>query len=121
MLIPIKQERIQVINMDTELSEIYSFIQSIPPFDSLPQPALARLIRELAINYVRKDEFLPPKGVNEARLYIVRKGALSCLSSNDELIAQLGEGDLCTEFCKQILQSISNTDQSNVDPNNPPH
>ena len=93
--------------MDTELSEISSFIQSIPPFDSLPKPTLERLIRELSINYVRKGESLPPKGIDEPRLYIVRKGALSCLSNNDELISQLGEGDLCTEFCKQHLQSPS--------------
>lgn len=89
--------------MDIELSEISSFIQSIPPFDSLPQPALARLIRELSINYVRKNETLPPKGIDEARLYIVRKGALSCMANEDELISRLGEGDLCTEFCKKIL------------------
>lgn len=99
--------------MDTELSEIYSFIQSIPPFDSLPKPTLSRLIRELNINYVRKDEYLPPKGVNESRLYIVRKGALSCLS-NDELVSRLGEGDLCTEFCKQNLQISSNTQQTKI-------
>lgn len=91
--------------MDTELSEISSFIQNIPPFDSLPKPALGHLIRELTINYVRKDEALPPKGINEPRLYIVRKGALSCLSNEGELISRLGEGDLCTEFCKQSLQS----------------
>ena len=90
--------------MDTELSEIYSFIQAIPPFDSLPKPALARLIRELTINYVRKDEYLPPKGINEPRLYIVRKGALSCLANDDELVSRLGEGDLCTEFCSKAYR-----------------
>lgn len=90
--------------MDTELSEISSFIQSIPPFDSLPQPALARLIRELSISYLRKGETLPPKGIDTPRLYIVRKGALSCLSTEDELISRLGEADLCTEFCKHSLQ-----------------
>lgn len=89
--------------MDIELSEISSFIQSIPPFDSLPKSALAKLIRELNINYVRKDETLPPKGINEPRLYIIRKGALSCVANNNELISRLGEGDLCTEFCKQSL------------------
>lgn len=98
--------------MDTELSEIYSFIKGIPPFDSLPKPALARLIGELSINYVRKDEYLPPKGINEPRLYIVRKGALSCLSDDEELISRLGEGDLCTEFCKQSLQLSSNEIQA---------
>jgi CBS domain-containing protein len=98
--------------MDSELSEICSFIQSIPPFDSLPQPALARVIRELTINYVRKDEALPPKGITEPRLYIVRKGALSCLSDTNELISRLGEGDLCTEFCKQYLQLPNNSEAS---------
>jgi len=91
--------------MDIELSEISSFIQSIPPFDSLPKPALARFIRELSINYVRKGETLPPKGIDEPRLYIVRKGALTCLANDDELISRLGEGDLCTEFCKQSLHT----------------
>ncbi|MBL4765032.1 MAG: cyclic nucleotide-binding/CBS domain-containing protein [Colwellia sp.] len=97
--------------MDIELSEISSFIQSIPPFDSLPKPALARLIRELSINYVRKGETLPPNEINEPRLYIVRKGALSCLTNDNELISRLGEGDLCTEFCKQSLQTASNNQQ----------
>lgn len=97
--------------MDIELSEISSFIQSIPPFDTLPKPTLARLIRELSINYVRKGETLPPKGINEPRLYIVRKGALSCLTSDKELISRLGEGDLCTEFCKQSLYLPNDIEQ----------
>ncbi len=99
--------------MDTELSEISSFIQSIPPFDSLPKPTLARLISELSINYIRKGETLPPKGINEPRLYIVRKGALSCIANDGELVSRLGEGDLCTEFCKQSLQA-SNSDKPKI-------
>jgi len=101
--------------MDTELSEIYSFIQAIPPFDSLPKLVLARLIRELTIHYVRKGEYLPPKGIDESRLYIVRKGALSCISNDEELISRLGEGDLCTEFCKHSLQNSSNIELSNTE------
>jgi len=85
-------------NMDTELSEISTFIHSIPPFDSLPKPVLAHLVRELSINYVRKDDYLPPKGINEPRLYILRKGAISCISSDGELVSRLGEGDLCDAF-----------------------
>ena len=106
--------------MDTELSEISSFIQSIPPFDSLPKPTLARLIRELSINYLRKGDTLPPKGIDEPRLYIVRKGALSCLSIDDELISRLGEGDLCTEFCKHDLQG-SKQDSANIPEKNKRH
>ncbi|MDX2368750.1 MAG: hypothetical protein QNK36_10160, partial [Colwellia sp.] len=97
--------------MDIELSEISSFIQSIPPFDSLPKPALARLLRELSINYVRKGQSLPPEGISEPRLYIVRKGALSCMANENELISRLGEGDLCTEFCKQILHMPNDIEQ----------
>jgi len=97
--------------MDIELSEISSFIQSIPPFDSLPKPALAQLVKELNISYVRKEEMLPPEGINEPRLYIVRKGALSCMSDEDELISRLGEGDLCTEFCKQTLHTPNDIKQ----------
>jgi CBS domain-containing protein len=97
--------------MDIELSEISSFIQSIPPFDSLPKSALALLIRELNISYVRKEKMLPPEGINEPRLYIVRKGALSCMSDDGELISRLGEGDLCTEFCKQTLHTPNDIKQ----------
>ncbi|TMM45309.1 putative nucleotidyltransferase substrate binding domain-containing protein [Colwellia ponticola] len=84
--------------MDTELSEISTFICSIPPFDSLPKHLLAQLVRELTINYLRKGEQLPPKGMTEARLYILRKGAMSCLSAEGELVSRLGEGDLCDAF-----------------------
>lgn len=84
--------------MDNELSEITTFIQNIPPFDSLPKQILANLVRELSINYVRKGESLPPKGINEPRLYILRKGAVSCLSVKGELISRLGESDLCDAF-----------------------
>jgi len=84
--------------MDTELSEISTFIHNIPPFDSLPKQVLAHLVRELTINYIRKDDSLPPKGITEPRLYIIRKGALSCRSNDGELINRLGESDLCDAF-----------------------
>lgn len=97
--------------MDIELSEISSFIQAIPPFDTLPKPALARLVRELSINYIREGDTLPPKGITEARLYIVRKGALSCMANEEELISRLGEGNLCTEFCKKVLHIPNDLEQ----------
>lgn len=101
--------------MDTELSEITTFIQSIPPFDSLPKQVLAQLVRELNINYVRKNELLPPQGINEPRLYILRKGAISCLSANNELIAKLGEGDLCTAFCSEEIAQHDGISQVQTD------
>jgi len=91
--------------MDIELSEITAFIQNIPPFDDLPSDDLIQLVREIDISYLRHNETLPPKTVNDDRLYIIRKGAMSCLSSSGELISRLGESDLCTQFCNSILSS----------------
>ena len=105
--------------MDTELSEISAFIYSIPPFDSLPKQVLAQLVRELTINYVRKDDHFPPKGINEPRLYILRKGALSCLTPDGELVSRLGEGDLCDAFyhtdTKSLLNTSNTSNQTNTE------
>ncbi|MBU2871856.1 putative nucleotidyltransferase substrate binding domain-containing protein [Colwellia sp. E2M01] len=101
--------------MDPELSEISSFIHSIPPFDSLPKQVLSQLVRELSINYVRKSEPFPPKSIKEARLYIIRKGAMSCLSADGELVNKLGEGDLCDAFFHaNVSTTESNTANENV-------
>ncbi len=102
--------------MDTELSEISTFIHSIPPFDSLPKQVLAQLVRELNINYVRKGDNLPPKGISEPRLYILRKGAISCLSADGELVSRLGEGDLCDAFYHSDANTLTQTRTNNQSP-----
>ncbi|MFQ3209410.1 MAG: CBS domain-containing protein [Colwellia sp.] len=94
--------------MDTKLSEISNFIHSIPPFDSLPKQVLAHLVRELSINYVRKDNSLPPKDINEPRLYILRKGAISCRTADGVLVSRLGEGDLCDAFYHSHNSALDN-------------
>ena len=85
--------------MDAALAEIYSFVQVIPPFDDLPENIVEDIVSEICICYVRRDESLPPKGINDARLYLLRKGALTYLAPDKELLAKYGEGDLCTVFC----------------------
>jgi CBS domain-containing protein len=87
--------------MDTELSEIISFIKEIPPFDLLPCTIVDKLVREMSISYVRAGETLPPEGINDARLFILRKGALVYLTADKELIGKYGEGDICTVFCHE--------------------
>lgn len=91
--------------MDTELSEITAFLQAIPPFDLLPNDIIDKLVRKISICYVRTGEKLPPKGITEPRVYLLRKGALVYLDEDKELLGKYGEGDMCTVFCHQRLVS----------------
>lgn len=100
--------------MDSELSEISVFIQNIPPFDSLPKQILANLVRQFSINYVSKGESLPPKGINESSVYILRKGAISCFSIEGELINRLGKSDLCDAFYHTSANANNDTLETNL-------
>jgi len=99
--------------MDNELAEIISFVEKTPPFEFLSKAVLNTIVRELNICYLRKGEYLPPKGdsTDEAKLYLLRSGALSYFSNENELLGKYGEGDICTVFCrgidnKKMLSSI---------------
>ncbi len=87
--------------MDTALSEICTFVAAIPPFDKLPNETLETVIKEMSICYMRGGESLPPKGITDQRLYIVKKGALSYFSSDDELLGKYAERDICSRFCRK--------------------
>ncbi|MCJ8318889.1 MAG: hypothetical protein MJK12_04600 [Colwellia sp.] len=95
--------------MDADLSEITAFIQKIPPFDLLSQQVIDKLVRGISICYLRAGEKLPPKGSTEAKLYILRKGALTYLAADKEIIAKYGEGDVCTVYCHDGLDNINET------------
>jgi len=86
--------------MDAALAEIFTFVQGIPPFDDLPVSVVESIVSEINICYVRRDETLPPKEIKDNRLYILRKGALTYLAPDKELLGKYGEGDLCTVFCQ---------------------
>lgn len=93
--------------MDNALAEIYTFVQAVPPFDQMPKSVLENVVSELNISYLRSNMPLPPEEISEARLYILRKGALSYLSANEELLGKYGEGDLCPLFCQtDVSQKI---------------
>jgi len=85
--------------MEIELKEIRDFIASIPPFDRLPQTVVDSLTENSSIRYVRRNATFPPENINQSRLYLIRKGALSHYSKDDELLEKLSEGDLCTKHC----------------------
>ncbi|MBF0471044.1 MAG: cyclic nucleotide-binding/CBS domain-containing protein [Gammaproteobacteria bacterium] len=85
--------------MEIELQEIFDFISAIPPFDRLPPEVVTAVSRKITIRYLRRGRSLPPLGVEEHRLYLLRKGAVSIHSHRNTLLGKLGEGDVCTAFC----------------------
>lgn len=86
-------------NMDSALTEISEFVQTIPPMDLLPSDIIELVIKEISICYVRRGQTLPPEGVTADNLYILRKGALSYVTETNDLLGKYGEGDICTVFC----------------------
>ncbi|TWX58521.1 putative nucleotidyltransferase substrate binding domain-containing protein [Colwellia hornerae] len=86
--------------MDHELAEISAFLQAIPPFDTLPESLTLQLVKEINICYVRAKQPLPPNGIKEARLYILRKGALVYTDHNGQLVGKYTEGEICSVFCR---------------------
>ena len=85
--------------MEIELKEIRDYIASIPPFDRLPMVQIEQLTQQVTIRYIRRGDALPPENIEQDRLYILRKGAVSLISRTGNLLGKLGEGDICTVFC----------------------
>ncbi|ROR29641.1 putative nucleotidyltransferase substrate binding domain-containing protein [Inmirania thermothiophila] len=80
--------------MDVELLEIRDFLAAHEPFSELPDEALRELIPHLEIRYFRRDSRIPERGEPEARLFVVRSGAVDLHDARGELAARLGEGDV---------------------------
>lgn len=102
--------------MDTALSEICTFVAAIPPFDKLPDNVLEIVIKDISICYMRGGESLPPKGITDQRLYIIKKGAVSYFSIDDELLGKYSERDICSRFCRKnsAQQVIVVTDEDTL-------
>jgi CBS domain-containing protein len=94
--------------MDSELAEISAFIQAIPPFDTLPESLIFQLVKEINICYVRAEQPLPPNGIKDDRLYILRKGALIYTDNNGQLVGKYSEGEICSVFCRPAQRNEVN-------------
>ncbi len=86
--------------MEIELQEIADFVSTIPPFDRLPAQIIEQLIKKMSIRYIRRGAELIIEGNPQNRLHLLRKGAVSLLSENNQLLGKMGEGDICTAFCQ---------------------
>lgn len=80
--------------MEIELQEIRDYVANVPPFDLLPENSLNRLVQNLGIRYLRRGKTLPVEQDDSPMLYIIRQGAISLFSSEEELLGKLAEGDI---------------------------
>jgi len=78
--------------MNSELSEIVSFLRQTAPFDELGERTVQRLARAITIQYYRKDAAVLRAGETNDRLFIVRSGAVELRLAGDELTARLDLG-----------------------------
>jgi len=85
--------------MSTELTDIRLFLKVIPPFDLLPDTLLDVIVKEINICYLRKQDNLPSNELASETLFILRKGALSYFTAENELLGMYGESDICTIYC----------------------
>lgn len=80
--------------MEIELIEIRDFLSAHHPFDQLSEQALNQMPEMLQVRYFRRGTTIPDSGSIDDYLYLVRSGAVEIHGTQDELLAQLGEGDL---------------------------
>ncbi|MGB0694267.1 MAG: putative nucleotidyltransferase substrate binding domain-containing protein [Rhodospirillaceae bacterium] len=81
--------------MEIELIEIRDFLGNHHPFETLDEDALNSLANAIEIRYARKGEELVTIGKPISCLFLVRTGALETYDPDGNLLARLGEGDMC--------------------------
>ncbi len=87
--------------MDNELQDIFRFVKGTASMQALPNAAVEKLVDGIRIRYVRKGESL--KQIND-QVFIVRKGLLSHVDDDDDLIQKLAESDTFNLVKRDVKQ-----------------
>ena len=93
--------------MDIELQEIRDFIAGLPPFDRLPEQSLEQLTRAITIRYLRRGKHIPENNEAVTELYILRQGAVSLYSKNDNLVGIVSERDILQAVDRLVSVYVS--------------
>lgn len=80
--------------MEVELLEIQEFIRQYPPFDQLPDDALAEVTKSIEISYFRADSVIVETNDKISELYMVRSGVVEIYRRNGALYNRLDQGKL---------------------------
>ena len=80
--------------MEVELLEIQEFIRQHPPFDQLPEDALAEITQSIEISYFRAETTIIEVNAQINELYMVRSGIVEVYRRNGDLYNRLDQGKL---------------------------
>jgi len=80
--------------MEVELLEIQDFIRQYPPFDALPEDALAELTKSIEISYFRAESTIVDLNDKINELYMIRSGVIEIFRRNGELYNRIDQGQL---------------------------
>jgi len=80
--------------MEVELLEIQDFIRQYPPFDELPDDALAEVTKSIEISYFRADSSIVESSDNINELYMIRSGIVELYRRNGDLYNRLDQGHI---------------------------
>ena len=78
----------------TEQLEIAGFLESHPPFDTLPQQALHELAQQVEVAYYRAGSDILNFADPLQDLYVIRRGAVETYRRTGELYSRLSDGDI---------------------------
>jgi len=90
----------------SDINEVTKFLANTTPFSQLPAPEISRLTRQFSIYYYQAQELVP---THTNRLLLVRTGAFSLYSDQQQLLAKLQEGDFYGY--QKLLTELSDQDQ----------
>ena len=94
----------------SDISEVSKFLANTTPFSQLPASEISRLTRQFSVYYYQAQELVP---AHTNRLLIVRTGAFSLYSDQQQLLAKLQEGDFYGY--QKLLTELSDQDQLRCD------
>ncbi|MGB0714153.1 MAG: CBS domain-containing protein, partial [Gammaproteobacteria bacterium] len=79
------------------------FIAHRPPFDTLPENVLDRVVGQLGRFELKAGDVFPPGDEDErTHLFIVQRGSIEMRTPSGRLCEKLGEGDLFTTQCQLV-------------------
>ena len=94
--------------MEIETLEILDYVSGIPPFNSLNEALLSKLVGSMEITFIRGSTIIVDPDKDNQYLYLIRTGAVEITDQNGTLLGRPAEGEWFGQ--RSLLSSLFNTD-----------